>query len=96
VTVSNHGGRDIRDIRLEFQGTDILSIVGATVIHINTLDTWTSKELQITMHVADEAPNGLYCLPVNCSWREYYFDPVEGYVTGPEENVVLGLSFRVT
>jgi hypothetical protein len=95
VTVKNNGGRDARDIRVAFQGTDNLSLVGATVVHINTLNSWTSKELQITVHVADEAPNGAYSVPVTVSWREYYFDPAMGYVTGPVETAQLGLSFSV-
>lgn len=96
VTVKNNGGRDARDIRVVFQGTDDLALVGATVAHINTLGAWSSKELQITVHVADEAPNGAYFVPVTASWREYYFDPaVVGYVTGPEETAQLGLSFSV-
>jgi hypothetical protein len=95
VTVGNTGSWDARDIQLAFQGTDFLSIIGAAVVHINTLDSWNSKDIQITVHVADEAPNDVYCMPVYCSWRDYYFDPLQGYVTGPEQNVVLGLSFRV-
>lgn len=95
VTVKNNGGRDAKDIRLAFQGTEVLSLVGPTVAHINTLNSWSSKEVKITIHVKEEAPNGVYPIPVNCSWREYYFDPAEGYVTGPEQNVDLGLSFSV-
>ena len=95
VTVKNNGGRDAKDIRLAFQGTDVLSLVGPTVAHINTLNSWTSKEVEITVHVKEEALNGVYSIPVNCSWREYYFDPSEGYVTGPEQTVLLGLSFSV-
>jgi len=95
VTVKNNGGRDAKDIRLAFQGTEVLSLVGPTVLHINTLNSWSSKEVKISIHVKEEAPNGVYSIPVNCSWREYYFDPSVGYVTGPEQNVELGLSFIV-
>lgn len=95
VTVKNNGGRDAKDIRLAFQGTEVLSLVGATVLHINTLNSWSSKDVTVTMHVKEEAPNGIYPIPVNCSWREYYFDPAEGYVTGPEQTALLGLSFNV-
>ncbi|MBN1761946.1 MAG: COG1361 S-layer family protein [Methanomicrobia archaeon] len=95
VTVSNNGGRDAKNIRLAFQGTEVLSPVGPTVYPINTLNSWSSKEITVTMHVKEEAPNGIYSVPVNCSWREYYFDPAEGYVTGPEQTALLGLSFNV-
>jgi hypothetical protein len=95
VTVKNNGGRDAKDIRLAFQGTEVLSPVGRTVAHLNTLNSWSSKEVKITIHVEEEAANGIYPIPVTCSWREYYFDPAEGYVTGPEQTVDLGLSFVV-
>jgi hypothetical protein len=95
VTVKNNGGRDAKNIRLAFHGTEVLSLVGPTVLHINTLNSWSSKDLTVTMHVKEEAPNGIYPVPVNCSWREYYFAPAEGYVTGPEQTALLGLSFNV-
>lgn len=95
VTVKNNGGRDAKDIRLGFQGTEVLSPVGRTVAHLNTLNSWSSKEVKITIHVEEEASNGIYPIPVTCSWREYYFDPSVGYVTGPEQTVDLGLSFIV-
>lgn len=95
VTVKNNGGRDARDIRLAFQGTEFLSLVGPTVVHINTLNSWSSKDVAITFHVKEEASTGVYYISVNASWREYYFDPVEGFVTGPEQTALLGLSFSV-
>ena len=95
VTVKNNGGRDSRDIRLVFQGTEVLSPVGRTVAHLNTLNSWSSKEVKISLHVKEEAANGIYPIPVTCSWREYYFDPAKGYVTGPEQTVDLGISFIV-
>ena len=60
IVVKNNGGRDARDIRLEFQGTPQLSVVGATVAHINTLPAWSEKEVKVTVHVADDTPNGVY------------------------------------
>ena len=95
VAVKDNGGRDARDIRLAFQGTEVLSLVGPTVVHINTLNSWSSTDVRITIHVKEEAPNGVYSIPVNCSWREYYFDPAAGYVTSPEQSKLLGLSFSV-
>ena len=95
VTVKNNGGRDARDIRLAFQGTETVSLIGPTVAHINTLNSWCSKEVEITVHVKEEAPNGVYPVPVTCKWRGYYFDPAEGYVSTDTINVSLGISFNV-
>jgi hypothetical protein len=95
VTVKNNGGRDAKNIRLSFQGNEVVSLVGPTVFHINTLNSWSSRDVKVTLHVKEEAPNGIYPIPVNASWREYYFDPAKGYVTGPEQTALLGLSFTV-
>ncbi len=95
VTVKNNGGRDARDIRLAFQGTETVSLIGSTVVHINTLNSWCWKEVEITVHVKEEAPNGVYPIPVTCKWRGYYFDPSEGYVATDTINVSLGISFNV-
>ena len=95
VTVKNNGGRDARDIRLSFEGTKNVSLVGPTVAHINTLNSWCSKEVEITVHVKEEAPNGVYPVPVTCKWRGYYFDPAKGYVATETINVSLGISFNV-
>ncbi|RZN37232.1 MAG: hypothetical protein EFT35_06420 [Methanophagales archaeon ANME-1-THS] len=96
VTVKNNGGIDARDIRLAFQGTQVVSLVGPTVMHINTLNSWSSTDVRITIHIKEEAPTGVYSIPVNCSWREYYFNSSAGYVTSPEITKLLGLSFSVT
>jgi PGF-CTERM protein len=95
ITVKNNGGRDARDIRLAFQGTKNVSLVGPTVVHINTLNSWCWKEVEITVHVKEEAPNGVYPIPVTCSWRGYYFDPTKGYVATNTTEVQLGISFNV-
>jgi hypothetical protein len=95
VTVKNNGGRDAKDIRLTFQGTEVLSLVGPTVLHLSSLNAWSEKDVAVTLHVKEEAPNGIYHIPVNVSWREYYLAPSEGYVTGPEQTARLGLSFNV-
>ena len=70
VTVENNGGRDARDIKLAFQGTKNVSLVGATVAQINTLNSWCSKEVKITVHVKEEAPTGTYSIPITCEWYE--------------------------
>ena len=72
LTVKNNGGRDASDIRLSFQGTEIISPVGPKVVNINTLNSWCSKEVEITMHVKEEAPNGIYPIPMSCLWTEYH------------------------
>ncbi len=95
VTVKNNGGRDAKDIRLAFQGTDNLSVIGPTVAQINTLISWQSKDVVITVHVKEEAQNGIYSLPVACSWRDFYLDPAKGYVTTNKTKEQLGISFNV-
>ena len=95
VTVKNNGGRGARDIRLAFEGTKNVSLVGPTVVHINTLNSWCWKEVEITVHVKEEAPNGVYPIPVTCSWRGYYFDPAKGYVATNTTEAQLGISFNV-
>ncbi len=94
LRVENNGGRDAKDIRLAFQGTNVLSVVGPTVAQINSLDAWRWKYMEITVHVEEDAPNGVYSLPVTCSWYEYYFAPERGYVT-TSKAVQLGISFNV-
>jgi hypothetical protein len=70
VTVKNNGGGDARDIKLAFQGTENVSLVGYTVAQINTLNAWSSTDVRITIHVKEEAPNGVYSIPIACSWNE--------------------------
>jgi len=95
VTVKNNGGMDARDIRLAFQGTETVSLIGATVAHINTLNSWCSKEVEIILHVKEEATNGVYSIPVACSWRGYYFNVTRGYVATDTIETQLGISFNV-
>lgn len=96
LTVKNNGGRDARDVRLMFEGTGDVSVIGSTVAQINTLNSWCEKEVKITVHVAEGTSNGVYSLPIDCYWRESYFDPARGssvtYLIGPEK---LGISFDV-
>ena len=37
---------------------------------INTLNSWCSKEVKITVHVKEEAPTGTYSIPITCDWFE--------------------------
>jgi hypothetical protein len=95
LTVKNNGGRDASDIRLSFQGTEIISPVGPKVVNINTLNSWCSKEVEITMHVKEEAPNGIYSIPVSCLWTEYHFNPKKGDVDVTARSAELGVYFSV-
>lgn len=82
ITVKNNGGRDARDVKLAFQGTPDVSVVGPTVVQIETLESWASKEVKITVHVRDEAPSGVYSIPVLCSWNEMTTKTITvGYTT---------------
>ncbi|MCD6210412.1 MAG: COG1361 S-layer family protein [Methanophagales archaeon] len=95
VTVKNNGGMDAKDIKLAFQGTETVSLIGPTVVHINTLNSWCSKEVEITVHVKEEALNGVYSIPIACSWRGHYFDPKKGTVTTDIITAQLGISFNI-
>ncbi|RCV65270.1 hypothetical protein C5S53_04640 [Methanophagales archaeon] len=108
LTVKNNGGRDARDVKLIFEGTESVSLIGPTVAQLNMLNSWSEKEVKITVHVNEGTPNGVYPLSVECFWDEYYFDPQEGPVSRPNrfiylpgynpvgiEPVKLGISFSV-
>ena len=95
LTVKNNGGRDARDVRLIFEGTGNISVIGSTVAQINTLNSWCSKEVKITVHTEEGTPNGLYSIPLTCYWNEYYFDPTKGYVTKPLGYGPVGISFNI-
>ncbi len=97
LTVKNNGAIDARDVRLKFEeGTESVSLIGPTGFLINTLNSWCSKEVKITVHAKEGTPNGVYFIPLSCQWKEYSFDPARGstmgYLIGPEQ---LGISFNV-
>lgn len=95
LTVKNNGGMDTRGINLAFTGTETVSIVGPTVVNINILNAWESKEVKIVVHVKEGAANGVYPLSIACSWRGVCLDPEKGYVTTNKTEVQLGISFNV-
>ncbi len=96
LTVKNNGGMDARDVRLSFQYLkETISPVGPKEVHINTLNSWCSKEVEITMHVKEEAPNGVYPILVNCSWTEYHFNPKKGEGVTEPRSAELGVYFSV-
>ena len=95
LTVKNNGARDARDVTLIFEGTEWLSVVGPTVFQINTLNSWSSKEVKITVHAKEGTPNGVYPITVACFWDECYFDPDKGHVAEPKPGRPLDISFTV-
>ena len=109
LTVKNNGGVDAKDITLEFdvQNTEYVSLIGLTVVQINTLNSWCSKEVKITVHAKEGAPNGVYPIPIACTWYEYSSGLGEGYahmysldsggnlVPVYEKSAQLGISFNV-
>jgi hypothetical protein len=96
LTVKNNGGVDARDVRLVFGDTEYVSLVGPTVVQINTLNSWSKKEVKITVRAKEGTPNDVYSLPITCDWKEYYFDPTRGsYVGYINEPTQLGISFDV-
>nr|CBH37036.1 hypothetical protein, secreted [uncultured archaeon]CBH37670.1 conserved hypothetical membrane protein [uncultured archaeon]CBH39987.1 hypothetical membrane protein [uncultured archaeon] len=97
LTVKNEGGDDAKDVKLEFQVQDAeyVSLVGPTVLQINTLNSWCSKEVKITVHVKEGTPTGVYCLPIKCEWVEYSVVSGYGYVAEGKKSAQLGISFSV-
>ena len=97
LTVKNEGGDDAKDVKLEFQVQDAeyVSLVGPTVLQINTLNSWCSKEVKITVHVKEGTPTGVYCLPIKSEWVEYSVVPGYGYVAEGKKSAQLGISFSV-
>jgi len=95
LTVKNNGARDARDVRLIFEGTEYVSVVGPTLFQINTLNSWSSKEVKITVHAKEGTPNGVYIMPGQCNWDECYFDPVKGHVSNPKPAQWATISFTV-
>ncbi len=95
VTVRNNGGRDARNIRLSFQGTEIVSPVGPEVVNMIILNSWRSREVELTIHVEEEAPNGVYPIPVSCSWIDYNLNRKTGEVDVTTRSAELGLYFNV-
>ncbi len=71
------------------------SSVTITDVKPTELHPGDTKEVEIEMHVKEEAPNGVYSVPVACSWRGYYFDPTKGYVATNKAETQLGISFNV-
>ena len=96
VTMKNNGAWDAKDITLSFQGSETISFIGPTSVHVNTVNSWKSKTGVITVHVKEEAPNGAYTIPITCTWRGIHFDPNVGYdVITDLMEANLGITFIV-
>jgi hypothetical protein len=109
LTVKNNGGEDAKDIMLAFdvQNTKYVSLIGLTVVQINTLNSWCSKEVKITVHAKGGTPNGVYSIPIDCTWYEYSSGLGEGHahmysldsggnlVPVYKKSAQLGISFNV-
>jgi hypothetical protein len=94
LTVKNNGARDARDVKLIFEGTEYVSLIGPTVFQINTLNSWCEREVKITVHAREGTPNGVYPIPVWSNWDECYFDPAKGNVADPKPGG--GASYQLT
>ncbi|KAF5435643.1 hypothetical protein C5S36_02695 [Candidatus Methanophagaceae archaeon] len=95
ITVKNDGGIEAKNIRLVCQPTEFISFIGPTSFHKNSLYKWESREGKIKVRVADEAPNGVYAVPITASWQGYYFDPARGYVLTNLTTAEVAVSFNV-
>ncbi|OFV67306.1 MAG: membrane protein containing APHP [Candidatus Syntrophoarchaeum caldarius] len=95
LTIKNDGSRDARHITLNFQSSDYISVVGSSSEYIHSINAWTSKEITITVHVAEGAPDGTYEIPITCSFDEYYYNATQGYVTSTMTPTTLGIVFNV-
>ncbi len=70
LTVSNEGSEPARDVKLAFQGSQYVSVVGATIKSIDWLHDRSSQKITINVHVNEEAPTGSYSIPITCTWYE--------------------------
>ncbi|MCW3129073.1 MAG: hypothetical protein N2V75_03090 [Methanophagales archaeon] len=85
-----------RAVKLTFESTRNISVIGPAVAEIDTLNPWHEKKVKITVHVKEGTPVGIHSLPVICSWEEYSpFNFPVGYATkhrGPER---LEINFNI-
>ena len=85
-----------RNLKLTFESTRNISVIGPAVIGIDTLNPWYEKEIKITVHVEEGTPVGIHSIPVICSWDERSpFSLATGYATrhrGPER---LEINFNI-
>ncbi len=77
-----------RDVKLTFESTRNISVIGPAVAELDTLNPWSEKKVKIKVHVEEGTSAGIHSLPVICSWVEYCpFNLAVGYATkhrGPE------------
>ncbi|MFO7966705.1 MAG: NEW3 domain-containing protein [Archaeoglobaceae archaeon] len=69
-TVSNEGSKEARNVKLAFEGSQYVSVVGSTIKSIDWLHERSTQEMTINVHVNEEAPAGSYNIPIACTWFE--------------------------
>jgi hypothetical protein len=95
LTVKNDGSRNARHITLNFQSSDYISVIGSSTEYIHSINAWCSKEVKITVHVAEDTSDGAYKLPINATFDEYYYTATTGYVTSSMGPTTLNILFDV-
>jgi hypothetical protein len=96
LTVKNGGSNDARQITLNFQESQHISVVGSSSVYINSIDGWCSKDVVITVHVSEGTPSGTYSLPVTCTFSQYcYDDATQDFVTKSMPEVSYSIVFIV-
>jgi hypothetical protein len=96
LTVKNGGSNDARQITLNFQESQHISVVGSSSVYINSIDGWCSKDVVITVHVSEGTPSGTYSLPVTCTFSQYcYADATQDFVTKSMPEVSYSIVFIV-
>ena len=94
LTVKNAGSNDARQVLLNFQESQYISVVGSSSVCINSLNGWSSKDVAIRVHVSESAPGGTYSLPVTCTFSQYDSDgSLDVTESMPEESY--SIAFRV-
>lgn len=97
LTVSNEGSEPARDVKLAFQGSQYVSVVGATIKSIDWLHDRSSQEMTINVHVNEEAPTGSYSIPITCTWyeKDVSISDGESQTVLTQKTRQLGIGFNV-
>ncbi len=97
LTVSNEGSEEARDVKLAFQGSQYISVVGATIKSIDWLHSRSSQKMTISVQVNEEAPTGSYNIPISCTWSEKdtVISDGEPQIVLTQKSRQLGIGFNV-
>lgn len=96
VLTVRSAGRGARDVKLMFESTRNISVIGPAVAGVDTLTPWYEKEVKITVHVKEGTPVGIHSIPVTCSWDDYCpFNLAVGYATKHEGPERLEINFNI-